>query len=384
MHTCILTEYVYAQKAKASTIGVQAFASAVQTKLLGLSSVWPVAQLGEPLFSLGEAAFLKRTSKLLAVGNRQHASAAARAEAIALIVGPGKQIHRPPEGVPLLAYFKPGTTFIDTAQHANGLKGAVASMKKRHAAAMKAARTPSPHSGRPRKQPRTTTPATAPAPAPATTTPAPEEPRPRPTATEAPAEQPRCEEQQQQRREPLSPLAAQRTRAAPARLSPGEDCARRDHFTALPAFAPKVAGARPLGAAADAEPRARSALSCPGLMRFGKGAGALPVLTMVGARHAMVAGRAPQNKVPLQAVIWHTTLLHEVPKADEIFSQPWTRDCVMRLSVLDRKASAILFLANYEASNGWYGLHVAHRGRRCRASARRPRRRGGAWRRAAG
>ena len=76
----------------------------------------------------------------------------------------------------------------------------------------------------------------------------------------------------------------------------------------------------------------------------------------------MVAGRAPQNKVPLQSVIWHTTLLHKIPKSDEIFSQQWTHDCVMRLSVLDRKASAILFLANYEASNGWYGLHIAHDG----------------------
>ena len=36
----------------------------------------------------------------------------------------------------------------------------------------------------------------------------------------------------------------------------------------------------------------------------------------------------------------------------------------MRLSVLDRKASAILFLKNYEDSNGHYGLHVHPRGAR--------------------
>ena len=35
LHTCILTEYVYAEKAKVGTIGVQAFASDVQTKLSG-------------------------------------------------------------------------------------------------------------------------------------------------------------------------------------------------------------------------------------------------------------------------------------------------------------------------------------------------------------
>ena len=298
-----------------------------------------MAQLGEPLFSLGEASFRKRISKLLENNDHKRASAAARAAAIDLIVGPGRQIHRPPESVPLLAYFKPCTTFIETAQHANGVKGALGSMKKRHAAAMKAVRTPSPRSGRPPKAARTTTPATAPAPAPANTTPAPEEPRPQPTTTEAPAEQPRCEEQAA-RAAQLRPLAAQRTRATPARLSPSEDCARRYMTTALPAFAPKVAGARPLGATVDAEPQARSALSCPGLQRFGKGAGAVPILTMVGARHAMVAGRAPQNKMPLQSVIWHTILLHQVPKANEIFSAPWTHDSVMRLSVLDRKASA--------------------------------------------
>ena len=161
---------------------------------------------------------------------------------------------------------------------------------------------------------------------------------------------------------PLSPLPQQRTRTAPDRLDPGEDCARRYMTTALPAFAPTVAGARPLGAAADAEPQERSAASVPGLVRFGRGAGALPILTMVGARHSMVAGRAPQNKVPMQALIWHVALLHEVPSTDEMFSAPWVHDCVMRLSVLDRKASAITFLANYEASNGIYGLHVPHDG----------------------
>ena len=74
LHVSILTDYVYAEKANVGEMGVAApFHRRVQTKLLGCSSVWPVTQLGEPLFSLGEARFRLRISKLLAVPNRQHA-----------------------------------------------------------------------------------------------------------------------------------------------------------------------------------------------------------------------------------------------------------------------------------------------------------------------
>jgi hypothetical protein len=77
LHECIVAEYIYAERAKDGATGLLAFASAVSGKILGKKSRWPVKQLGEPLFALGEAAFRKRVTKLLAPQDKLRASASA-------------------------------------------------------------------------------------------------------------------------------------------------------------------------------------------------------------------------------------------------------------------------------------------------------------------
>ena len=126
LHTHILTEFVYREWTKwAEKKEISSFAQHCEKELKHPKCRWPTAQLGEPLVAFGRN-WEKRVSKLLA-DNKSHARAAASAReaAIEIIVGPGRQIHAPLEGVPLLAYFVPGTTFIVTAQHANGVKGAL-------------------------------------------------------------------------------------------------------------------------------------------------------------------------------------------------------------------------------------------------------------------